>query len=327
MRDIILPWQKTIWKSLLQRKEQSCLPHALLFSGGDGIGKKQFADVFANYLLCHSPEENQPCGHCRSCHLQKAKTHPDFMLVEPETGTQIKIDQIREIVSFVNHTPLLGGYRIIVLNPATAMNIYAANALLKTLEEPTANTLLILICQQSLRLPATIGSRCQKIIFPKPKREEALAWLANKVNQDQMEMLPLALNLADGAPLQAYNLIANNIFSLRRDLYDGLIQLSNQQADPLQFVTRWEDKDCKVILNLLLIWLRDLLKFKLTYSQAELINSDYQASIVQLAGKLASNNLLQYYDLIQKAYAQILNLMNVNRQLMFKEIFIQWAKL
>jgi len=323
--EIILPWHKAIWNSLLQRKKSGRLPHALLFSGIDGVGKKELAGHFANYLLCHSPDENNACGHCRGCHFQQAKSHPDMMWVEPEEGAQlIKIDQIREIVNFVNSTAMLNGYRIIIINPASAMNMNAANALLKTLEEPTANTLLILICNQSLRLPATISSRCQKIIFETPARDVALTWLNT---ENPFETISLALNLAQGAPLLARDFIQNEIISLRSNLYDGLIQLSSQQIDPLSFATKWDDKDVKMILSLMITWLQDLLRVKVTESQTQLMNPDYQIAISKIAPKLSFENLLQYAERIQKVYAQIINSLNMNRQLLLNEIFIQWVKL
>lgn len=324
----ILPWQKEIWEALLERKQQNRLPHALLFSGADGVGKNELAQHFANYLLCDSPKIDAACGECRSCCLQRAKTHPDFMRIELEENAQlIKIDQIREVVSFVNGTALLNGNRVIVIYPASAMNIFAANALLKTLEEPTANTFLILICNQSLRLPATISSRCQKIIFPKPERQMALAWLQSQTSENKLEELAFGLDLANGSPLQARDYLMNDAIALRRDLYDGLVQLSVQQADPLQFAAKWDDKDVKMLLNLLLVWLRDLLRFKIAESEVKLINSDYHAAISKLTNKFSSESLLQYCDTVQKTYAQVLGSLNMNRQLLLKEIFIRWVKL
>ncbi len=323
----ILPWQKTIWDSLLQRTRNNRLPHALLFSGIDGIGKKEFAQHFSNYLLCHSPDENGACGHCRSCHFIQANSHPDMMWVEPEEGAQlIKIDQIREIVNFVNGTAMLNGYRVIIINPASAMNMNAANALLKTLEEPTANTLLILICNQSLRLPATISSRCQKIIFQTPAHDVALEWLSS-VSDGNLEKQSLALNLAQGAPLLARDFIIEDVVTLRRDLYDGLVQMSAQQMDPLSFATKWDDKDVKMLISLLMTWLQDLLRFKLAESQAMLINADYQTAIGKITAKLTSESILQYSDVIQKIYTQMSSSLNMNRQLLLNEIFIRWVKL
>jgi DNA polymerase-3 subunit delta' len=323
--ETILPWQNTLWDALLQRATQERLPHALLFIGADGVGKKQFALAFAHYLLCQSSTAGKACGCCRACHLLNAGSHPDIKLVEPEESAQvIKIDQIREIVSFINETALLGGYRVIIIHPASAMNISAANALLKSLEEPTPKALLILICNQSQRLPATISSRCQKIIFPKPTREMALSWLKENVNSDALE---LCLNLTENAPLKVNELLANETLTLRNNLYQALLQLSQQQADPLQLAAEWHDKEIQAVLILMLSWLRDLLRFKLTAIEKNIINIDYQAALSKLTGKITAKNLLEYLDHVQQSYARILHSLNVNRQLLIEELFIRWRQL
>ncbi len=331
--ETILPWQNLIWESLLKRHSQDRLPHALLFAGADGVGKNQFARVFANYLLCHSPFGEAPCGQCRACHLIQAKSHPDLRWIEPEEiGQMIKIDQIREVVDFVNETALLGGYRIVVISPASAMNMNAANALLKSLEEPTPKTVLILICNQSVRLPATINSRCQRIIFSKPSPEAALTWLQNhaplsKANLNDDDTLQLLLNLTEGAPLKVNELLANETLTLRKELYQALLQLSYQQADPLQLAAKWHEKEIHTILNLLQSWLRDLLRFKLSQTDESIINVDYQSAIDKLTERFTHENLLQYMDQVQQTYARMVGSLNINRQLLLEEIFIHWAKL
>ena len=323
----LLPWQSMLWQSVVNRKKQDRLPHALLFTGVDGIGKKEFARHLANYLLCNSPENEVACGHCKACRLLLAGSHPDYMQISPEEGAQqIKIDQIRETVHFVNETALLGGYRVIVIEPAAAMNVNAANALLKTLEEPTPDTLLILICRHGSNLPATIASRCQKMIFLKPERETALKWLAT-TSADDASAQTEALSLAGGAPLLARDYLINGTVSLRRDLYDALVGLGLHQGDPLQVAMTWEEKDIRLLFTLLLVWTRDLLRYKLTGSCDQLINLDYDASIRKLAEKIEQNNLLEYVDMLQKMYAQVSASLNMNRQLMLKEIFIRWVKL
>lgn len=331
--ETILPWQNLIWESLHKRHSQDRLPHALLFAGSDGVGKNHFAKVFANYLLCVSPVVDTPCGQCRSCHLIQAKSHPDLRLIEPEeTGQMIKIDQIREIVSFVNETALLGGYRVVIISPASAMNINAANALLKSLEEPTPKTVLILICNQSMRLPATISSRCQRIIFSKPSPEAALTWLQNhaalsEANLNDDETLKLLLNLTEGAPLKVNELLANETLTLRKELYQALLQLSYQQRDPLQLASAWHEKEVQTILQLLLSWLRDLLRFKLSQSDESIMNVDYQSDIDKLTERFSHENLLQYIDQVQQTYARVLSSLNINRQLLLEEIFTHWVKL
>ncbi|MEO8400451.1 MAG: DNA polymerase III subunit delta' [Gammaproteobacteria bacterium] len=327
----ILPWQQGVWDSLLERKQQERLPHAWLFLGADGLGKKQFAETLAFSLLCHSPlPEGFACGQCRGCRLLQAGSHPDIKLIEPEeTGQMIKIDQVREIVGFVNETALMSGYRIIMIDPASAMNINAANALLKTLEEPTPKTLIILICNQSMRLPATIISRCQRIIFPKPSQTVALKWLETSCKEISVKPaeLTLLLSMAEGAPLRAKDFLSNGMLSVRQELYQGLLQLSQQQSDPLQFAVRWQEQELQIIFMLLLSWLRDALCAKVTANSANLTNSDYQAAMEKLIQLFSAEKLLEYIDTVQQTYARFLNSLNVNKQLLLEEIFIRWIKL
>ncbi len=283
----------TIWQSLVQRARAARLPHALLFVGHDDAGQKQLADAFAHYLLCQTPDTLTPCGHCRACKLIQATTHPDIMRIEPEeSGQMIKVDQIRQVVDFVNETSVLGGYRIIIINPASAMNINAANALLKSLEEPSSNTLFILISNESLRLPPTILSRCQRIRFTKPTR--------NQIDETN---------------------------DARKEFYQAFIQLSQQQADPLQLAAQWQDKQFDTLLKLLLSWLRDLLCCKLTSRDDVMVNIDFSAEINTLASKISQVDLLCYIDHVQQSYARVLKSINVNRQLFVEELLIRWVQL
>lgn len=171
---MIFPWQQKEWELLLKNKHR--LPHALLFTGNEGVGKKQFALTFASLLLCKQPNDAQPCGNCHACHLLKANSHPDLILIEPETNI-IKIDQIRDAISLANETAQQGGYKIFIINPANAMNINAANALLKILEEPAPSTLFILISTLNSRLPATISSRCHFPIFGEAMKNTGFCFL------------------------------------------------------------------------------------------------------------------------------------------------------
>jgi DNA polymerase-3 subunit delta' len=315
----IFPWQKKQWHLLWEAKQKNRLPHALLFAGALGLGKMQFAETFSAVLLCEKPIL-EACGACHACRLVQAKSHPDLIFITPEqTGQAIKIDQIRSMVDVVNETALQGGYKIIIINPAHAMNQHAANALLKTLEEATPKTLFILISEQNLRLPLTILSRCQKIIFQKPEKKEALAWLKSKLINSEVD-LELALNVADGAPLQALALIEKDVMALRQDIYQGLFDLSQNKADFLQLAARWQEYDIVIVFNLLLNWLRDLLRLQLTQHSAMLINYDYQTAFSHLVQGISQKNLLHYLAIVQERYSQILNLQNLNKQLLLEEL-------
>lgn len=305
---------------------QEQLPHAMLFVGADGIGKKQFADVLASTLLCNERSESGVrCGECHACHLANAKSHPDLMLIEPEEeGKAISVDRIRDVVKFVNETTYKGGFRVIIIYPATAMNTNAANALLKTLEEPTPNTLIILISNQGLRLPATILSRCQKVIFAKPSPSVALEWLRLHVADDKVD-LHLLLKLADGAPLKALKLKEKELISLRNDLYQGLHLLSEGKTDPIQLAAKWHDSNHLPIVDLLLSWLIDILRYKLTHDQVNLTNSDYRNEIKHVSLMLTQNNLIAYLDHLQQTRSDLLSPVNLNKQLVLEDLFIRWT--
>jgi DNA polymerase-3 subunit delta' len=320
------PWQLGAWEQLTRAKNAASLPHALLLVGIDGIGKRHFANKFANYVLCKNPQTDAECGKCQDCHLFRANTHPDFLWVEPEApGKIINVEQIRAVVKRVNESTLTGGFRVIIINPATAMNINAANALLKTLEEPTPNTLIMLICNQGLRLPATVISRCQKVIFTKPPHAQAVAWLREQLDDDKIDP-QLLLKLADGAPLKALFWLQEDLFSLRKELYQGLHALSQGDADPLALAVKWLDVDQCSLVDLVLSWLTDLLRYKLTSDEELLINSDYKNEIAKVSVSLLKDNLLAYIDHLQHTRSHLAAALNLNKQLMLEDLFIRWAE-
>lgn len=328
---MIYPWQISQWQQLMNCKQQNRLPHAILLTGLPGVGKKHFAYSLAEVVLCeNSDRTDAPCQTCHACHLIKAQNHPDLLIITPEqAGQAIKIDAIREVIQLVNETPQQGKYRVILIHPANAMNMHAANALLKTLEEPAPNTLFILTTDYSARIPATITSRCQKIFFQKPAPEIALSWLKTELKSSDVDYL-LLLKLADGAPLKAKEIYDNGMMKIRQELYQGLHQLSQKQADPLQFAGQWQETDIHVFFQLLMSWLKDLMRFKLTPGSKEdsvdLINSDFHADFVALNQKLSQQNLLRFIEKVQQIYQAILRSINLNRQLMLEELFILWRQ-
>lgn len=153
---------EAVIKSLQNLAGERRLPHALLFSGTEGIGKRGVAIQLSASLLCENAP--QACGVCHSCKLLTDGKHPDFVLIEPEEG-KIKIDTIRELKKDFSFAPLMGRSRVILIVDAHAMNTAAANALLKTLEEPPADTYFLLLTHAMGWIPRTIVSRCQKIRF------------------------------------------------------------------------------------------------------------------------------------------------------------------
>ncbi|MGR9012642.1 MAG: DNA polymerase III subunit delta', partial [Gammaproteobacteria bacterium] len=151
----LLPWQQSNWEHLHSYIAQKRIPQALLISGNKGLGKQQLANQFAVALLCKTPQTNGiACGHCSSCLLVNADTHPDCIQIQPEElGKGIGIGQIRSLITRLTLKPQFETQRVVIVNPADKMNNAAANAFLKCLEEPTERTSIVLITEKPAKLP------------------------------------------------------------------------------------------------------------------------------------------------------------------------------
>jgi len=204
----LLPWQMGAAPAALAQR--STWPHALLVYGPRGIGKHALALNFAQALLCEAPRaDGLACGECPGCRYAVAGQHPDLMRLEllaPDSadGTlaevdTITIDRVRALTEFAQLTSHRQRAKVAVIAPADRMNVAAANALLKTLEEPPPDTYLILVTKQPGRVPPTILSRCRRLAAPLPSAEEARAWLA----EQGVASPELVLAQAGGAPLAA----------------------------------------------------------------------------------------------------------------------------
>ncbi|KZX56611.1 hypothetical protein A3709_05815 [Halioglobus sp. HI00S01] len=203
-----LPWHADAWTRLHQQLGDQRLPHALMLVGLDYSGADRLALALARLLLCHSPSGGLNCGTCHGCQLSASGTHGDFMWLAPEEGSRvIKIDQVRQAVDLAQQTANFGAHKVIIFEPAEAMNVAAANALLKSLEEPSAGTHLILVCSRPHGVPATIRSRCQMLKLASPTAEQSLAWL-DQLTGDRQSSSDL-LELADGKPLLAEAMCRN----------------------------------------------------------------------------------------------------------------------
>jgi DNA polymerase III subunit delta' len=326
----IFPWQTKPWDLLCEAKQKQRLPHAILIVGPCGIGKERFAKAFGSILLCrHTNAKGGRCGECHACHLIKANSHPDLIQIAPEhPGQLIKVDLIREVVNFVNETSIQGGFRVIIINHAHTMNHSAANALLKTLEEPPSHTLFILLSEQAMRLQATITSRCQLLKLPKPSHEMALHWLQSQLpaaHSFSKQMLEIALAIVSGAPLKALSILSDDTMLYRKNLYQGLTALSRGDANPLQLAKQWYERDLSLFFNLLLHWLEDLLKLQVGTEASMIINQDYRDSLVSLSSMISKQHVLSYMTDVQNRFSKIMSSLNLNRQLLLEELLIRWT--
>ena len=224
------------------------LGHALLVTGPAGIGKRALVDALAARVLCQQPVDDAPCGTCRGCRLRLAGTHPDLRVVTFELNkegtrlrTEIVIEQIRRTSELLALTPQLGGAQVVIVDPADAINGAAANALLKTLEEPMPNRFLWLLAADPGRLPATIRSRCQRLDLRLPPRIEALAWLDGQGLA--RETAAEALDAARGNPGLALQWARSGNLALRREVETDLDALARGRALPSEVAQRWAGED------------------------------------------------------------------------------------
>lgn len=249
------PWNLTVWQRLTYERER--LPPALLLHGMPGVGKYALARALAQWLLCLAPTPQGGCGRCQACAWFAQDAHPDLHLIEPQAdgeaekdrrgGAVIKIGQLREAIEALSLSAHQGGWRVVIIRPAEAMNVAAANALLKTLEEPPPGVLLILVSHHPRRLLSTVRSRCRAVAIPRPAWHQALDWLtAQGVREAEA-----ALREAGGAPLLALEFAETERCLRREGLLLALAEPAQQDwcalAEALQgavaetwgWLTRW----------------------------------------------------------------------------------------
>lgn len=250
-----LPWHRTLTERLTNAWHSQRLPHAMLLHGAEGVGKRNFAMWLAFGVLCEAPERSSlaPCGQCTACKLMRAGTHPDMQWIRPEEDKQqVSIEQIRVANQKLSHTSARHRSKIAVIEPAEQMTNNAANSLLKTLEEPTPNSLLILIAAQPSALAATIRSRCQQFEIATPDAETVQRWSSAAGVALPSELL----EFCSGAPLNAVAYAQSGQFE---DLNDRMIRavgdLLTGKADATQIGPAWADERVQERLRWLDLWL------------------------------------------------------------------------
>ena len=321
---IPLPWQMPLWQQFLAQYRSGRLPHALLLSGPRGIGKQHFAEALLGYLLCTTPGE-MACGECRSCRMLAAGYHPDLLRVSPEAGKrQIRIDPVREVNTFVAQTAQQGGRRVIVLAPAEAMNLAAANALLKSLEEPGERTHFLLLADVPSRLLATIRSRCQHWSLPPPEREQSLAWLAEHLSdRDEAEFW---YQVSGGLPLRAVELAAADSRALRQQLHETFDALV-RGAEPVAEAARLDRNSLEAILWYGIAWLEDLIRLGLSGEAGRVHNPDLLPLYRQAIKNARVRDWFRLLDFAREQRRLLATGGNPNPQLVLEAWLIRWSTL
>lgn len=302
-----LPWQSTQWQRIQQQVEAERLPHALLLAGPQAVGKRTFARALTAQLLCAAPQYGVACGNCKSCQLLMAQAHPDaYWLAPEEAGKAVKIDQVRDLVERMAQTAQQGGRKVAVIAPAEAMNRNAANALLKTLEEPAGSALLVLISDAPGRLLPTIRSRCQRLDFPIPPRGDVQEWLQPQASST--EKLEQALAEAEGRPMQARDLLTGEDAVIRRELDDELAAVLNRELSVLAAADRWKQREWMALLY----WLESRVMRAL---RAQVASQSTPSSVVTQLAQVPAVALFGLLDQLRALLNQTLAGTNPNQQL------------
>ncbi len=320
----LYPWQNQNWRQLTEWLDMDRMPHAMLFSGLSGIGKTRLAFYFVQTLLCTAPlPDRKACGNCKSCLLFSAGTHPDFGVLEPDQADKpITIDRIRELRHKLSLSPQYGGYRVFLIRPAHKMNSNAVNALLKTLEEPNPQTLLILLSDCPSMLPATILSRCQQMVLPRPDFGIAVSWLSELVEPNKAEVL---LSLNNGSPLAALALIKGDFMEKRKPTFNTWMSIADNSSDLVSVTQQWLEISLPLILTWISTWTIDIIRLHNHPQTLRLNNPDLRESLQAQAQRLNLTQLFGFFDLLLRAKALLDT--QVNPQMLLEEILIEWQSL
>lgn len=250
-----------------------------LFSGEQGTGKRFTALNFIKALDCLEPRENDACEECSNCRRLNHGTHPDFQLIEPE-GEIIKVEKIRRLGEALSLKAYEGGTKATIIDDADLMNINAANALLKTLEEPPPKSIIVLVSSRPDLLPMTIRSRCMRINF-RPLPEEACL----KVTGNRVKDAAQAVRLSMGSPGLA---VKGDLLKQRDRFLASLKKMSGKHI--------WRDReDMQGWLDMSLVFLRDMAVLKITGDEGELINSDAAREVGALGTGATLEGIIDVY--------------------------------
>ena len=328
------PWHKNQWSQVNQLIKTERLPHAMLLLGNQGLGKFEFAMEMASSILCKQPAENaQSCGLCQACQLLSAGTHPDLHVLKPKPPKtsksknpvlSIRIDDVRELCAKLNQTSQYGGYRIAIFENAELMTLSAANSLLKTLEEPGQNVLIILVTSRLHRLPVTIRSRCQTLRFTEPVEAEGIDWLKQQEAAQHASPLQLqqVFRQAHGAPLAALNQLAE---AEHDQLLCEAMTAQVSGKNSLEYAAKLA-KFAKVpTLEAMMSWATDLSRLHAGGPAVELTHEQYRSKLQALATKANKQRLFRFYD--QLNFNLLHSSIAVNEQLLWENLLISWDNL
>lgn len=315
------PWLRPPFEQLVSRYQSGRGHHALLVQALPGMGVDALVYALTRFLMCHTPEGQKSCGKCHSCQLMQAGTHPDYYVLSPEKGkSTLGIDAVREISEKLFERARLGGAKVVWLSDAALLTEAAANALLKTLEEPPQNTWFFLQCEEPARLLATLRSRCSHFHLAPPAENYGVAWLNREVTASADSVLT-ALRLTGGAPGAAQALLQDARFASRQQLCAALDDaLRNGDWLALLPALLQEPTDER------LYWLASLLLDALKVQQGitQLTNADASALVRHIALTISTTRLQAMVADACQRREQLLSVTGLNRELILNDLLLRW---
>ena len=283
-----LPWFDDQLTEMVSRYDHNMFPQSLLITGEQAIGKSMFANDIAKSILCLARKDQHACGQCQSCLWIDKNSHPDLLSISSEEKSNfIKVDQIRQLIQFAQMTSETGR-KVIVIHDAHEMNLNAANALLKTLEEPVQNCYLILVTSYPKKLPITITSRCQRQLLSVVGQEEiVLNWLSNSVSNATDENIQRIFALSYGRPILSLQLLSDDSLLIMNDLETLFIRYLQHKSN-LTELSDFIVKNWHFASHLILYWLMNATKGRdlrnnvvqsLSYHSSTMLFESYEAFI------------------------------------------------
>lgn len=295
--------------------------HAYLFAGPEGIGKELVARAFMATQLCEAPVDGAACGVCKACEKVGRGAHPDVMVLEAD-GKFIKIEAVRNVTKVVAYPPIEGKRRVVLIREADQLHEAAANALLKTLEEPSGHTMFVLTSSHPTRLLDTIISRCQVLRFNRLTSDEVETVL-KRTEDVQENMIPSAVGMANGSVGEALQYAHEDVVERRRHLYEILSHLTDrEEVDMLSIGEEFakDKKEVRLQLGMIRSWYRDLMVVQSGADLGLVTNRDWVDALADLGKAMSAKDVLNGLALVDEVEASLR--FNVNARLAAERLFL-----
>ncbi|MCW2254291.1 DNA polymerase-3 subunit delta' [Providencia alcalifaciens] len=320
------PWLNETYRQLIISYQQGRGHHALLLHSIHGNGAEALCYGISRWLICQKPEGLKSCGECHSCRLMLAGTHPDYHILEPEKGkTSISVESVRKLTDTLSSHAQQNGAKVVYIARTEALTDAAANALLKTLEEPTKGTYFLLRCEKRENLLATLRSRCLYTFLSPPETQTALYWLQKQRPNVNYNDAVTALKLCQGAPVAAMSLLKPEHWQQRTALCQGLAQAIHH-SNMLSLLPAVNSDKAVEHIGWLLGLLADSMKLQQQASQF-CLNQDQLPLVSVLASRMTNSQLFDVYEAWKNCRYQLMTVPALNQELLLTNQLLQWEAL